>query len=96
VPDLSSEFPGAESTVTINANHMNMCRYSSVDDDGYRKVAPRLKLLCRTIQTANETVLRQMAESERAEREKAEQERAEREKEEARGAKEQINSKQCQ
>jgi hypothetical protein len=42
---------------------MNMCRYSSEDDDGYRKVAPRLKLLCRTIQTVNETALWQMAES---------------------------------
>ena len=50
--DFSSSLIGgtADHPETINANHMNMCRFSSKDDDGYRKVGGELGALVYTIQ----------------------------------------------
>lgn len=39
VEDASSALDdAAEVKVTINANHMDMCRFESRDDDGYKSV----------------------------------------------------------
>jgi hypothetical protein len=46
VDDVSSEFTGTERRFPIDANHMEMCRYSSKEDDGYRKVSRELSILC--------------------------------------------------
>lgn len=48
--DVSSEFAGTEARYMINANHMQMCRYSSRDDDGYRQVSRELRRLCGEIE----------------------------------------------
>jgi hypothetical protein len=50
VDDVSSEFTVTERRFTINANHMEMCRYSSKEDDGYRKVSRELHILCEEIE----------------------------------------------
>jgi hypothetical protein len=50
VDDVSSEFTVAERRFTINANHMEMCRYSTKEDDGYRKVSRELRILCEEIE----------------------------------------------
>jgi hypothetical protein len=54
VRDFSSSFPLESSKVTINANHMTMCRYSSRDDDGYGKVVRKLQVLCDQIKALHE------------------------------------------
>jgi len=38
VADASSQFTGTEQICSIDANHMDMCRFSSRDDIGYRRV----------------------------------------------------------
>lgn len=38
VADASSQFTGTEQICSIDANHMGMCRFSSRDDVGYRRV----------------------------------------------------------
>jgi hypothetical protein len=50
VDDISSEFTGAGTKATIDANHMEMCRYSSKEDDGYRKISGELHNLCNDIE----------------------------------------------
>ncbi|PMD51210.1 uncharacterized protein K444DRAFT_545347 [Hyaloscypha bicolor E] len=50
VDGVSSEFPDTGRRFTINANHMEMCRYSSREDDGYRKVSRELRILCEEIE----------------------------------------------
>lgn len=35
--------PGRERTETINANHMNMCRFTGIDDPGYVKVGSEIQ-----------------------------------------------------
>lgn len=50
VDDVSSEFTGTEKRFMIDANHMEMCRYSSKGDDGYRKVSRELRILCEDIE----------------------------------------------
>jgi hypothetical protein len=50
VSDVSSAFTGTETRFAINANHMDMCRYSSKEDDGYRKVSRELRILCEDIE----------------------------------------------
>jgi len=37
VADASSQFTGTEQICSIDANHMEMCRFSSRDDIGYRR-----------------------------------------------------------
>ncbi|KAI9780640.1 MAG: hypothetical protein M1839_006581 [Geoglossum umbratile] len=54
VRDLSSSFPLESSRVTINSNHMTMCRYSSRDDDGYYKVVRKLQGSCDQIKRLRE------------------------------------------
>lgn len=44
--DVSSRFTGTETRFSINANHMDMSKFSSKEDDGYRKVSRELKFLC--------------------------------------------------
>jgi hypothetical protein len=39
-----------ERRFTINANHMEMCRYSNKEDDGYQKVSRELRILCEEIE----------------------------------------------
>lgn len=39
VEDISSQFTGTEPIRSIDANHMDMCRFPSRDDTGYRRVA---------------------------------------------------------
>jgi len=34
----------------IDANHMEMCRYSSREADGYRKVSGELRIFCKEIE----------------------------------------------
>jgi hypothetical protein len=48
---VSSAFTGSETRFTIYANHKDMCRYSSKEDDGYRKVSHELNMLCTQIET---------------------------------------------
>jgi ankyrin repeat domain-containing protein 50 len=50
VDDISSTFTGTETRFAIDANHMEMCRYSSKEDDGYRKVSRELRILCEDIE----------------------------------------------
>jgi hypothetical protein len=50
VDDISSEFTGTERRSMIDANHMEMCRYSSKEDDGYLKVSRELLFLCDDIE----------------------------------------------
>jgi len=38
VVDASSQFTGTEQICSIDANHIDMCRFSSRDDIGYRRV----------------------------------------------------------
>lgn len=45
VPDISSSIDGIESVFTIDANHMDMCRYPDRTCDGYRKVVGELRTL---------------------------------------------------
>ena len=52
MPDLSSSMEGAESIFTVNANHMDMCRYSDKTSDGYRKVSGELQRLCDNVRKA--------------------------------------------
>lgn len=52
MPDLSSSMEGAESIFTVNANHMDMCRYSDKSSDGYRKVSGELQRLCNSVRKA--------------------------------------------
>lgn len=48
--DISSEFGGTETKAMIDANHMEMCRYSSREADGYRKVSGELRIFCKEIE----------------------------------------------
>ncbi len=48
--DVSSTFTGTETRYAIDANHMEMCRYSSKENDGYRKVSRELLALCGEIE----------------------------------------------
>jgi hypothetical protein len=52
VSDVSSTLIGgtAERPQTINANHMDMCKFYGEDDDGYRKVGGELRSLMLGIQ----------------------------------------------
>ncbi|KAF8245685.1 hypothetical protein K440DRAFT_603397, partial [Wilcoxina mikolae CBS 423.85] len=51
VEDESSAIgDAAEYTVTINANHMDMCRFANREDDGYRKVEPAIRKYIRDIE----------------------------------------------
>ncbi|CZR52846.1 uncharacterized protein PAC_02723 [Phialocephala subalpina] len=50
VDDVSSTFTGTETRYAIDANHIAMCRYSSKEDDGYRKVSRELRVLCGDIE----------------------------------------------
>lgn len=52
VPDFSSLIQGLESVYSIDANHIDMCRYSDETSDGYRKVSGELQRLCEEIQKA--------------------------------------------
>ncbi|KAH6712777.1 hypothetical protein BKA61DRAFT_483921, partial [Leptodontidium sp. MPI-SDFR-AT-0119] len=45
VQQFSSSFTGTEHIESINANHMDMCRFSSKDDQGYQSVVGELKIL---------------------------------------------------
>ncbi|KAH0556307.1 hypothetical protein GP486_005765 [Trichoglossum hirsutum] len=51
VRDFSSSFPLESSKVTINANHLTMCKYSSRDDDGYGKIVRKLQGPCNQTKT---------------------------------------------
>ena len=54
VRDFSSSFPLESSKVTIDANHMGMTKYSSKDDDGYRRVIRKLQGPCEQIAVLHE------------------------------------------
>ena len=43
--DFSSSLDGTERRQTINANHLDMCRYTSKNDDGYQKVVGELQII---------------------------------------------------
>ncbi|CZS88147.1 uncharacterized protein RCO7_01113 [Rhynchosporium graminicola] len=45
VQPFSSSFTGTEHIESINANHMDMCRFSSKDDQGYQSIAGELKVI---------------------------------------------------
>ncbi len=44
VNDVSSSFTGTERCQAINANHMNMCRFPTKHDNGYKKVVGELRI----------------------------------------------------
>ena len=48
--NISSEFTGIERRFMIDANYIEMCRYLSKEDDGYRKVSRELCILCEDIE----------------------------------------------
>lgn len=48
--DVSSTFTGTERRFAIDANHVDMCKYSSKEDEGYRKVSRELRMLCDDIE----------------------------------------------
>ena len=54
VPDHSSSLTGTELIYIIAANHMEMCRYSRKNDDGYRKVSRELRRLGDSVQKSEE------------------------------------------
>jgi len=55
VPDYSSALGDArERAETLQANHMNMCRFTGVEDPSYRKVAAELRHIYTRIQRANQ------------------------------------------
>lgn len=57
MPDASSEFLGSEKRFTIDANHRAMCRFSNVDDDGYRKISQELRHLSQKVQDLHQEKL---------------------------------------
>ena len=59
---MSSACGGREIKFSIDANHMEMCRYSSKEDDGYRKVSRELRGLCQDIEDSRkrEEALKQL------------------------------------
>lgn len=52
VPDFSSSIDGIENVFSIDANHMDMCRYLNRTFDGYRKVTGELQRLYGIIRKA--------------------------------------------
>jgi hypothetical protein len=38
-----------EHAETISANHMNMCKFSTLSDPGYRKISAEIKIMYRNI-----------------------------------------------
>lgn len=56
MPDLSSSMEGVESVFTIDANHMDMCKYPDKNYDGYRKVSAELQRLCENIRKAEHII----------------------------------------
>lgn len=52
--DVSSAFTGEETRFSIDANHMDMCRYWSKEDDGYRQISRELRILCEDIERSLE------------------------------------------
>ena len=54
MPNISSSFNDTENVFTINANHMNICKYAGKDDNGYRKVLRELQNVHENIQIADE------------------------------------------
>lgn len=55
VPDYSSVLGDArEHAETLQANHMNMCRFTGIQDPNYRKVAGELRQICNRIGRANQ------------------------------------------
>lgn len=50
MPDASSEFLGSEKRFSIDADHRAMCRFSNIDDDGYRKISQELRHLSQRAQ----------------------------------------------
>lgn len=45
---------GMESIFTLDANHMDMCKYPNKNSDGYRKVSGELQRLCESIRKAEQ------------------------------------------
>ena len=68
VPDESSSFDSRrfEEVDTINANHMNMCRFRSKDDDGYIKFVGALAGCLKTIQQKSREIEAKKLEAEKA------------------------------
>ena len=57
VEDDSSKMESSYETVqTIDANHMEMARYETRDDDGYNKVLGALKIFLKTLETGEVTI----------------------------------------
>jgi hypothetical protein len=50
VEPFSSSFIGTEQTQTINANHMEMCRFPSREDAGYKQIVGELRMFMGNIQ----------------------------------------------
>ncbi|KAG4421365.1 hypothetical protein IFR04_005548 [Cadophora malorum] len=49
VQPFSSSFTGTEHIESINANHMDMCRFSGKDDQGYQSVVGEMKIIISTL-----------------------------------------------
>lgn len=52
--DVSSAFNGEDNRFSIDANHVEMCRYWSKEDDGYRQISRELRILCDEIERSIE------------------------------------------
>jgi hypothetical protein len=50
VEPFSSSFIGTEQTQTINANHMEMCRFPSREDAGYKQIVGELQIFMNNVQ----------------------------------------------
>ena len=55
VPRVSAVVPGAADAelIAIHANHINMVKFSSKEDSGYRRVSGHLRIM---VQDAGETI----------------------------------------
>jgi hypothetical protein len=49
VEPFSSSFIGTEPTQTINANHMEMCRFLNREDAGYKQIVGELRIFMSNI-----------------------------------------------
>lgn len=57
VEDYSSKMESSYETVqTIDANHMEMARYGTRDDDGYNKVCGTLRIFLKNLETGEDRV----------------------------------------
>ena len=55
VPDVSATFTETEDICSINANHIDMCKFSSKEDAGYQRTTYTLKTIFDDLHKVPET-----------------------------------------